>query len=286
VRRRAADFEPDEMETARWVEAEACEPPRGEDSALSEPAPPPTYEDVLQSAETLELEDRIRLTSRLLMSLPLKHRAALVTFGLESLEQSANEALRQARQNIGTPFWPMPWRFLFDPANTSGLYAAPRRFDLATIFVVTAAYSLLFGALTALDAVFHFGPLPLVILGLVLAVVGITQAFCHGMANPRGASVVAGGGAFVLFYLLAVVFLPELFSSWFTSEIVIGLFFAPVCGYIAGVLVGGVFLIADKLRDRLQGTSATTDADANDAGDARCSDQCRPGSPFLKSDSR
>jgi len=268
VLRRAADLNLVETESARWVAAHVAESePPGPDAPCCELAPLPTFDDIRRFAESLELDNRIMLTSRLLTSLPLKNRAAVVTLGLESLEDSANNALNRAVINRGPSFGDIVWPVLFDTANTSGLYAAARRFDLATIFVITAAYSLLFGALTAFDGVFDFGPAPLIIVGLVLAVVGAAQALCHGVANPRGVSVIAGGAAFVLFCLLMLGIRPQLLHGWFTVEIVIGLFLAPVWGYIAGVLVGGVFLVADKLRNRIQQSKIESAEDNPEGGD-------------------
>jgi hypothetical protein len=169
------------------------------------------------------------------------------------------DALHRAKTNNRPSFWSMLRHVLFDPANTSELYTAPRRFDLATLFVMTAAYSLLFGVLSGFNAVFQFGPLPLIILGLVVAVVGAAQALSHGVANPRGVSVVVGGAAFVLFCLLILVIRPQLFEGWLFIDIALGLVFAPVLGYFAGVLVGGVFLVADRLRSRTHEINSSDD---------------------------
>jgi hypothetical protein len=129
---------------------------------------------------------------------------------------------------------------------------------LATIFVVTAAYSLLLGGLTALDV----GPVGKVIAIGLISLVAVCQALFHGRANPRGVSVLTGMAANTLFswVLWATGVFPD---SFLFLTIINGLLFGGLLGYIAGVLVGGMFLCADALRQKsLRGESSGDDETA------------------------
>ncbi|HEX5470683.1 MAG TPA: hypothetical protein VFW73_02300 [Lacipirellulaceae bacterium] len=196
-------------------------------------------------SKLLEPDDQLRLISTLWLSLPPKTRAVVLRFELDHLNQPREEALPPARLPQVNPVWPAIHKFLFDPSNTSELFSAPRRFDLATIFVVTAAFSLLFGAMSAMD----FGPITEVIVGVLITVVAAAQAYYQHSANPRGVSV--AGGAITLAAMLVVVDIaqPRLFSEpRFVVVVIYGICGGAICGYLAGVLVGGVFLVADVVR--------------------------------------
>lgn len=129
------------------------------------------------------------------------------------------------------------------PSQTLDLYSFPRRFDLASMMVVSAAYGLLFASMRFYDA-----GIPLVsVTGGLFAVVGIGQAVLHKGENPRVASFQVGGVYCALAWLIAG--LVRGFSHTdFCFAAGFGLFFGPVLGYLAGACVGGVFLIADYLR--------------------------------------
>src|SRR3954470_19246843 len=146
--------------------------------------------EAVEAAQLLEPSDRVRLVTRLWESLPAKHRAEIVWFGIENLQSHVEENTGPTVQNPPEPVGFYLHRLLFDPSNTSQLYSAPRRFDLATIFVVTAAYSILFGAISALSD--YFGPITKTAVGLLVTIVAVTQAFYKDTANPRGVSVVTG----------------------------------------------------------------------------------------------
>lgn len=124
------------------------------------------------------------------------------------------------------------------------VYSAPRRFDLATMFVAMILYSLLFGGLTAIGV---DGIAILVLAGWILGIAVSQAALFHG-AQPRVASAIAGG-----FMMLVLVFLGNaLFGSLTFWVAIIGLFisvfFGTALGYMSGTLVGGLFLFADLVR--------------------------------------
>jgi hypothetical protein len=131
------------------------------------------------------------------------------------------------------------------------LYSAPRRFDLATIFVVTTAYALLMGGMRALGA----NPTFVANATGLVTLVGIGQAVLFGGRRPRAASIVVGIAACTVMLIVSLVGTLHYSSpmnelSFLPILVLIGVVEGGVFGYIAGVLVGGVFLIADVLRRR------------------------------------
>ncbi len=137
------------------------------------------------------------------------------------------------------------WQVVGSPPETAKIYSAPRRFDLATIFVVTFAYSLLFAVMSGLN----FPPLASLIVGGFITVVGAGQALLFGGRYPRAASVVTGAAANVLITIVTSISAPRGFAGEFLGlAIPAGALFGAGLGYLAGTLVGGVFLVADAVR--------------------------------------
>jgi hypothetical protein len=196
-------------------------------------------------ANSLDPKDRMRLIASLLESLSPRHRAAILAYGRQIVRPLDDEIDNSIKLTPIGPTVPTLWDRLFAPTDTSDLYSAPRRFDLATIFVVTAAYSLLFGLMTPLD----FGPAMKVAVGLLVTIVATTQAFYHDKANPRGISVVTGAIALTVILVVLKVFVRNsIYGSLFVVVVFYGLIGGAIAGYLSGTLVGGVFLVADKLR--------------------------------------
>jgi hypothetical protein len=130
------------------------------------------------------------------------------------------------------------------------VFSVPRRFDLATVLVAMAAFSLLFAGLLLLDA----PPSVLAYLGGFLALVAAAQWIASNWNRPRTASVVAG----ILIYWVAGVAetllmsprmgLPQLIAIQLVSATLAG----SIAGYLGGVLVGGIFLVSHYLREWLK----------------------------------
>src|SRR5262245_49020350 len=98
-------------------------------------------DDVLAQAASLDTKDQMRLIATLWESLPPKNRAAILAFGLENFQYATDvKSTSDVERALSEPTPPptIIWQALFDPTNTSELYSAPKRFDLATIFVMTA----------------------------------------------------------------------------------------------------------------------------------------------------
>lgn len=153
--------------------------------------------------------------------------------------------------------WEELMRPLFDPRRASGIYSVPRRFDLATIFVVTAAYSILLGGLTALDAT----PIIKTLVAGFVTIVAVAQASLEKRIHPRGTSILAGAIAYSI--ITAIVWLelrrhvPIPFIAVAIAGVLLGGFF----GYLTGTVVGGVFLVADVLRGRFERPQPPVDLD-------------------------
>ena len=146
------------------------------------------------------------------------------------------------------------------------VYSAPRRFDLATIFVVTSAYAILFGGLSALDAF----PIVSFVIGGFVTFVGIGQAVLFRGEKPRSASMLVGVVLHAIIWIGAWVAFPRMYPAalilFIAGYAVVG---GVILGYCAGTLVGGVFLVADKLRGRFSVKSSLatpTDQPASDIG--------------------
>lgn len=132
---------------------------------------------------------------------------------------------------------------LFADRPLEKIYSAPRRFDIATTFVVSTAFAILFTILGYCEfsseaklawCTYFFG-------------VGFAQAALYGGRAPRTASVVAGS---LLLPCVAFGFVVSLGSIALCMEFSAFIFGIPG-GYLAGAIIGGVFLVADKLRNWL-----------------------------------
>ncbi len=131
------------------------------------------------------------------------------------------------------------------PLTGKRVYSAPRRFDLATLFVVMVVYACLLGIFVGMK-------LPDVttisILGF-MSVIAAAQPALFGGNRPRMASLVVGGIALPVIFWLASPNIFERVSGRFilfvcASYIPLG----SILGYLTGTLVGGVFLVADMVR--------------------------------------
>ncbi len=202
-----------------------------------------------KAAEALEPNDRLRLIMRLWASLPADHWAAPTPYELHEFE-------RRLREYDQGRLVDAPWDFVQAivknrsrprPAVASKLYFAPRRFDLFTIMLVTAAYAILLSGMSALG----FAPVFMCYVAIFITVVAAGQALLSGLSMPRAVSVYTGMVAYFV-GTLSYTFIEPRFdlSEAIPAAIVFSLLFGSISGYLAGVLVGGVFLVADLLRQR------------------------------------
>jgi len=159
--------------------------------------------------------------------------------------------------------WDELMRPLFNPSRATGIYSVPRRFDLATIFVVTAAYSILLGGLTALDAT----PIIKTLVAGFVTIVAISQAGLEKRIHPRGTSIIAGAIAFTIIVAVEWLELRRHVPIPFIAIVIAGVLIGSFLGYLAGTVAGGVFLVADLLRGRLERRPSPTKADEDNGED-------------------
>jgi hypothetical protein len=202
---------------------------------------------VLHDAKSLEPADRLRLIARLWLTMPADHwtvptAAERAEFD-RLLDDRDSDGIATASRRIAQRI-----QARFDPPRPT-VYSVPRRFDLATIFVVTSAYAMLFGGLSALGA----SPIVSVVIGGFVTAVGIGQAVLFGGQRPRSASVLAGvvlhAFIWIVYWIADPRLLPTEAVLFITGYVVIG---GCILGYCVGGLVGGVFLVADMFRRRLR----------------------------------
>ena len=131
------------------------------------------------------------------------------------------------------------------------LYAVPRRFDLATIMVVTFAYALVLGASRMLKLpphiVFHIAGF--------LSAVAIGQALLFRGKKPRLSSALVGAVYVVGVYAYGALtrepsllqFQVAILRIWFFIAL-----YGVIVGYFGGIAVGSVFLLSDVARKLIQ----------------------------------
>ena len=132
------------------------------------------------------------------------------------------------------------------PANPtpliSRIYSAPRRFDLATMFVVSFAFALMFGVFRVAEMRAE----GTIVVSVFIATVGTAQALLFKGKRPRLASVLTGAVAFVLLLVISnAVFGVSTVSP---IELLFVGIFGSIWGYLAGCLVGVVFMTAELCR--------------------------------------
>ncbi|NOZ41179.1 MAG: hypothetical protein GXP24_13275 [Planctomycetes bacterium] len=155
-------------------------------------------------------------------------------------------------------------------------YSAPRRFDLATLLVVTAAYAMLFTGLKALD---FSSSIFLYVAGLI-TLVAIAQSLFATWEKPRLSSFLFRNDPRQVSILVGIVFHMLLvfrtYGVFIWQDIQRGvplgklvmsllaiLLPGALMGYFSGVLVAGVFLIADNLRKFFTCRNSSRKADQN-----------------------
>lgn len=132
------------------------------------------------------------------------------------------------------------------------VYSVPRRYDLATLFIISLAYAILLGTMRLVGA----SPVTSGHVAGFITWVGIGQALFFRGKRPRLASVAAGAVYLPLAAVIWRVILKAQANNVVIADeiefavraaycLVIG---GAIYGYFAGVLVGAVFLFADLAR--------------------------------------
>ncbi|MGD0382286.1 MAG: hypothetical protein ABSA77_02115 [Thermoguttaceae bacterium] len=122
-----------------------------------------------------------------------------------------------------------------------------RRFSVGTFMIMMA----FFGVLFAILKIFNTNPIVFCCIAVFFAGIGVAQMSLFGGDEPRRASCIAGfplgfvcglGGM-----IAARVFYREFASSYeiIKSSIFFTVFGGP-CGYLAGCLIAGIFLVRER----------------------------------------
>lgn len=133
-------------------------------------------------------------------------------------------------------------------APVATVYSVPRRYDLATLFAVSLAYSLAFAVMRSCD----FSATAFAVVAAFVTCVGLAQALLFRGRAPRAASVLVGMsfcpvGAVVVAVQGAGPNVERAIAEVIPLAIIL-LIPGAVTGYITGAAVGGVFLIANHVR--------------------------------------
>jgi uncharacterized protein YhhL (DUF1145 family) len=136
-------------------------------------------------------------------------------------------------------------------SGKSHTYGAPRVFDLFTMLAITLAFAFLFALLNLLSPALGVSAEGLVLaIGALVAIVGAAQMVLFNSKNPRLASFIAGPPALfaVICYPVYQVINDDLIGGIFYAGMLSALF-GILAGYLAGGVVAGVFLLADRFRN-------------------------------------
>lgn len=207
------------------------------------------FEESLSTAQRLPPVERLRLMRHLWESLSDESWPALSDEELIELRRHLSR--RDISIAEAVP-WPIVERLLADSMRSAHrkVYSAPRRFDLSTLFIVTVAFSLLFGGMRWLQ----FPAGVSLAVGGFIALVGFGQALLFGGRRPRTASLVIG--ALVCFLAMLGYWLAGGPRAYPTAYLLIvggyTLVGGALLGYAAGAAVGGVFMLAELLRKARQ----------------------------------
>ena len=136
-----------------------------------------------------------------------------------------------------------------DAVGQAREFGVPRRFGVGTLLLITAMYAVLFAVLRAMQV----PPVGFVLIGVFFGAVGLGQMLLFKGQRPRRASVLVGACAYPCLFLAAELYhsgqpgLDLLFAMALA-----GMISGAVYGYLAGLLIAGVFLVNEKLKQICQ----------------------------------
>ena len=130
-------------------------------------------------------------------------------------------------------------------SDRPAVYGVPRRYDLVLLLVVSVAFATLFALLQAFGASSH---IITVVLAFVV-VVGIAQATLFGGRAPRRSSLIAG---MLLGQALVAINASIRESTVSVKDLVFTSLVFALMGYFTGAVVGGVFLVCDRVRSAMK----------------------------------
>ena len=181
-------------------------------------------DETIPFADSQELWRNSHLPSEALVEIGQEHRLA------------DPESLQAMLEAVGRLTAPVPQVIVREAG-------VPRQFGVGTLLIITTMYAVLFAVLRVCGA----SPTDYAVVGLFFFAVGLGQMFLFKGQQPRRASMIAGVGfvviGIILLRLLGGLITIDMESLW------AGAFYGMTCGYLAGALIAGVFLVIDKLRN-------------------------------------
>jgi hypothetical protein len=128
----------------------------------------------------------------------------------------------------------------------------PRRFGIGVLLVITTMYAVLFGAMRACDC----EPFIFALIAVFFTAVGAGQVIVFRGRRPRWASVVAGAATYPILLIWGAVHEALVYGAPdvppdLCASMICGTATGAILGYIAGVLIAGVFLFIDRLAGRV-----------------------------------
>jgi hypothetical protein len=140
-----------------------------------------------------------------------------------------------------------------------------RRFSVGTFMIMTS----LFGVLFAIMKMLNVHPIVFCCIAVFFAGIGVAQMSLFGGNEPRKASWVAGyplGFICTLGGNIAARWVPELHPSVgeMIGSSIAGAVFGGPCGYVAGCLVAGIFLVRERESDEDNEPQSTFDDEDDD----------------------
>ena len=140
-----------------------------------------------------------------------------------------------------------------------------RRFSVGTFMIMTAFFGVLFAVLKTLNT----DPIAFCCIAVFFAGIGVAQMALFGGTEPRKASWVAGFPLGFLCGLGCTIAVRCFYVSDFPFAFMFlyAIFFAIVggpCGYLAGCLIAGIFLVRERESDEEIDTKGTFDDDEED----------------------
>jgi len=142
----------------------------------------------------------------------------------------------------------------FRPA--ARVYSVPRRFGLGSLFVVVAFFAVLFGVMR----LFMAPPVVMAYVGLQVVAAGVMQWFFR--KHPRLTSAMAGAVLLpvtIICYAAIDRASEDAFAVVAASPCIA--IFGAFCGYAAGTLIAGVFMVMEWADKTIAGRTADGDTD-------------------------
>jgi hypothetical protein len=180
-------------------------------------------DETIPFADSQELWRNSHLPSGSLIEVGTEHRLA---------DEDSLKAMLAAIDRLTTP----------EPQVITPEYGVPRQFGVGALLLITAMYAVLFAILRASRS----SPSEYLGIGLFFFAIGLGQMFLFEGQRPRRASVIVGACFPVVCWIIGYL-LGDLDGLDF-GRAIFGTMSGAFYGYLAGVIISGLFLFADKAK--------------------------------------